>query len=188
MCVVVMVGAGLASAQTSVFINEIHYDNTGTDTGEFIEVAGPAGTDLAGWSLVLYNGNGGAVYDTINLTGTLPDQSNGGGTLSFPRAGIQNGAPDGVALVDAGSAVIQFLSYEGSLTATDGPANGLTSVDIVVAEPSTTPVGESLQLVDPTGRGSFYEDFVWTGPTAESPGLVNVGQVLPVELQSFSIE
>ncbi|MGZ7145021.1 hypothetical protein ACXWOO_11675, partial [Streptococcus pyogenes] len=28
-------------AQTSVFINEIHYDNSGTDTGEAIEVAGP---------------------------------------------------------------------------------------------------------------------------------------------------
>ena len=38
------------------FINEIHYDNVGTDSGEAIEVAGPAGTDLTGWSLVLYNG------------------------------------------------------------------------------------------------------------------------------------
>ena len=47
------------AAPTSVFINEIHYDNTGTDAGEAIEVAGPAGTDLTGWSLVLYNGNGG---------------------------------------------------------------------------------------------------------------------------------
>ena len=37
-----------AVAQTTVFINEIHYDNTGTDQGESIEVAGPAGTDLLG--------------------------------------------------------------------------------------------------------------------------------------------
>jgi hypothetical protein len=29
---------------TSVFFNEIHYDNTGTDTGEAIEIAGQAGT------------------------------------------------------------------------------------------------------------------------------------------------
>jgi len=26
----------------TVFINEIHYDNTGTDAGEAIEIAGPA--------------------------------------------------------------------------------------------------------------------------------------------------
>ena len=37
-----------ASAQ-DVFINEIHYDNTGTDEGEAIEVACVVGTDLTGW-------------------------------------------------------------------------------------------------------------------------------------------
>ena len=47
-----------------VRISEIHYDNAGADTGEAVEVTGPAGVDLAGWSLVLYNGSGGAVYDT----------------------------------------------------------------------------------------------------------------------------
>ncbi len=51
-----LVMAAPAAAQTSVFINEIHYDNTGTDAGESIEVAGPAGTDLTGWTIVLYNG------------------------------------------------------------------------------------------------------------------------------------
>jgi hypothetical protein len=50
-----------AMAQT-VFVNEIHYDNTGTDSGEAIEIAGPVGTDLSGWSLVLYNGASGASY------------------------------------------------------------------------------------------------------------------------------
>jgi hypothetical protein len=28
---------------TNVFINEFHYDNLSVDTGEFIELAGPAG-------------------------------------------------------------------------------------------------------------------------------------------------
>ncbi len=51
--------AALAAGGPAVFINEIHYDNAGTDTGEAVEIAGPAGTDLTGWSLVLYNGNGG---------------------------------------------------------------------------------------------------------------------------------
>ena len=105
------------------FINELHYDNDGTDTGERIEIAGPAGTNLGGWSLVLYNGNGGQPYATIPLAGTIPDQDEGFGTLSFtgPAAGIQNGSPDGLALVDSGGSVQQFLSYEGSFTAVGGP-------------------------------------------------------------------
>jgi len=37
-------GKVLASSPT-VFINEIHYDNSSTDAGKAIEVAGPAGTD-----------------------------------------------------------------------------------------------------------------------------------------------
>ena len=71
--------AGLAS----VFINEIHYDNEGTDVGEFIEIAGPAGTDLAGWSIVLYNGVNGLTYNTTALSGIIPNQQNGFGTLWF---------------------------------------------------------------------------------------------------------
>jgi hypothetical protein len=84
------VGAALAPAPvrfdnptTTVFINEIHYDNTGTDAGEAIEIAGPAGTDLTGWSLVLYNGSGGAVYDTDPLSGVIADQADGYGTLQL---------------------------------------------------------------------------------------------------------
>lgn len=47
----------LTSYSQSVFINEIHYDNSSTDTNEGIEIAAPAGTNLTGWVLYLYNGN-----------------------------------------------------------------------------------------------------------------------------------
>lgn len=168
------VGA-VATADDPVFVNEIHYDNVGTDAGEAIEVAGPAGTDLAGWTIVLYNGNGGAVYDTDALTGTIPDQQGGYGAVSvaYPTNGVQNGSPDGIALVDAGGALRQFLSYEGSFTAVGGPADGLTSTDIGVTEGSGTAVGDSLQL---TGAGTTYGDFTWTAPAAASFGAVNAGQ------------
>ncbi len=155
-----------------VFINEIHYDNVSTDEGEAIEVAGPVGTDLTGWSLVPYNGNGGTQYSVTNLSGSLADQGGGYGTASFPISGLQNGAPDGVALVDAGNTVVQFLSYEGSFTATDGPASGMNSVDIGVSESSSTPVGDSLYLV---GTGFSYDDFTWTSGAA-SFGEINPGQ------------
>ncbi|MRT18075.1 HYR domain-containing protein, partial [Vitellibacter sp. q18] len=161
-----------AQAQT-VFINELHYDNSGSDVNEGFEIAGPAGTDLSGWKVELYNGSNGADYGTTNLTGIIPDEGAGFGTIYFAVSGIQNGAPDGLALIDGSNAVIQFLSYEGSFTATSGAANGMTSTDIGVSEPGSTPVGESLQLI---GTGSVYTDFSWSGPAAESPNLINVGQ------------
>ncbi len=156
-----------------VFVNEIHYDNDGTDTGEGIEIAGPAGISLSGWSLVLYNGNGGVVYDTENLSGTIPDQDNGYGTLFFGISGIQNGSPDGLALVDTEGNVVQFLSYEGTITAVGGPADGMESEDIGVTEGSSTPVGYSLQLA---GNGTSYSDFTWSSPGTSTYGEVNTDQ------------
>ncbi|WP_277878197.1 ExeM/NucH family extracellular endonuclease [Leptolyngbya sp. FACHB-261] len=160
---------------TSVFINEFHYDNTGTDANEGIEIAGLAGTDLSGWSLVLYNGNGGAVYDTRALSGVIPDQQNGFGTLFFayPSNGIQNGSPDGIALVNSSNTVVQFLSYEGTFTAVGGPANGLTSTDIGRTEVGSEPLGQSLQL---GGTGTTYEDFTWSAPAPGTYSAVNTGQ------------
>ena len=162
-------------AQTTVFINEIHYDNIVTDEGEEIEIAGPAGTDLTGWEIVLYNGSNGTEYGTSALSGTIPDDGSGFGfvTIAYPSNGIQNGSPDGIVLSD-GANVIQFLSYEGTLTATDGIANGMTSTDIGVSETSSTPIGNSLQL---TGTGSTYEDFTWAAELAENFGSVNDGQI-----------
>ena len=160
---------------TDIFINEIHYDNAGGDTGEAIEIAGPSGTDLNGMSLALYNGSSSQrnVYRTVNLAGIIPNQQDGFGTVSFSISGIQNGGPDGMALVDSEGAVIQFLSYEGSFTAASGPAAGITSIDIGVSEQSSTPVGQSLQLI---GNGSQYDDFVWQAPSSASFGDVNSGQ------------
>lgn len=162
-----------AWAQTTVFINEIHYDNTGGDVGEAIEIAGPAGADLTGWSLVLYNGNGGASYATIALGGAIPDLCNGFGVLSFAAVGLQNGSPDGIALVNASSTVVQFLSYEGTFTAVGGPANGMTSTDIGVSETGSEPVGQSLQL---SGTGAAYEDFSWNSPQTASFDTCNTNQ------------
>lgn len=160
-------------ASAIAFINEIHYDNAGTDVGERVEIAGTAGLDLTGWTLVLYNGSGGAPYATIALSGVLPDEDDGYGTLSFATPGIQNGSPDGLALVDTDGSVVQFLSYEGTMMAVGGAADGMTSTDIGVAEDGGTQVGQSLQLV---GSGSTYADFTWAAATPDSFGAVNGGQ------------
>ena len=158
---------------STIFINEILYDIAGTDAGEFVEVAGPAGTNLTNWSVVLYNGSGGASYGTFALPTTIPSQQGGYGTVSVLTPGIQNGAPDGVALVNNGI-VVQFLCYEGTFAATDGPANGLTCTDIGVSQSGTNAAGTSLQL---QGSGTTYGNFTWnTTSIANTQNAPNTGQ------------
>jgi hypothetical protein len=162
----------------TAFINEIHYDNSSTDTGEAVEIAGPSGTDLSGWTLVLYNGSNtpGAAptYGTVNLSGVISNQDDGYGTLSFAIAGLQNGPQDGFALVDPQGHVVQFLSYEGTMTGAPGtPAAGIISMDIGVSEDPAPGAGLSLQL---TGAGASYTDFTWQPASSQSFGQVNGGQ------------
>ena len=164
-------------AQPNAWVNEIHYDNDGGDTGEFVEVVieNPSAYALSDFSVVFYNGNGGTSYESETLDAFTVGSASGDYTVySTQVAGIQNGAPDGLALVHDGT-VLQFLSYEGTFTAAGGPADGQTSTDIGVSETGSTPAGESLQL---EGSGTTYADFTWTGPAAESPGAVNANQTL----------
>jgi len=164
--------ASAVAPDSSVFINELHYDNASTDTGEFIEVAGPAGTDLTGWSVVLYNGSNDTQYDSDPLSGTLGDDTGTGfgfASINYPSNGIQNGAPDGIALLDASGDVVQFLSYEGVFTTAAGE-----STDIGVSESGNDLAGLSLQL---TGRGDSYGDFTWASPATQTPGEANNDQV-----------
>jgi DNA/RNA endonuclease G (NUC1) len=145
--------------------SEIHYDNSSDDVSEQIEIEGPAQTDLSDWSVVLYDGTKTTAYDSKALTGvTIPATCGARGVVVVPFPQIQNGSPDGFALVH-GSELVQFLSYEGAFTASDGPAAGKTSIDIGVAEPSTSSAISSLQLDATSGK--------WVGPTRRSFGRCN---------------
>jgi endonuclease I len=157
----------------SVFINEFHYDNVGTDTNERVEIIAPAGTNLAGWKVLAYDGTGKQSYASFPLTGTTANQCGGYGTEVATTANLQNGAPDGLALVNASGAVVQFLSYEGSFTASGAEANGKTSVDIGKLEDANTPTGQSLQL---SGTGTIASNFSWNVPRTSSFGACNTGQ------------
>ncbi len=168
----------------SVFINEIHYDNVGGDIGEGIEIAGPAGTDLTCYEIYLYNGGNSLIYapgNPFNLSGNIDDEGCGFGAVWFAITGIQNGAPDAIALVDTcgcvgpcdNDDVVQFISYEGTLTAGNGPANTMLSVDIGVDEQPAPAIGTSIQL---TGAGNTYSDFTWLNPSTSSEDAINNGQ------------
>lgn len=168
-------------AHADVFVNEIHYDDATAsgDTGERIEVVATGGEPLAGYRIVLYNGatpSAARVYaDDPVPAGSIVHCGAAVriATASYPRNGIQNGASDGIALVDPAGNLVQLLSYEGRLTAADGPAAGETSQDIGVAESNATPAGSSLQL---RGSGSRAGDFTWTQAATDSFGSCNTGQ------------
>jgi Bacterial Ig-like domain len=171
-----MAPAPIPGSSSTVFINEFHYDNAGTDAGEFIEIAGPAGTNLAGWRIELYNGANGLRYDNDALVGSIPAQAGGYGTvsISYPVNGIQNGNPDGIALINPSNTVVQFLCYGGTFNAADQTAAGLGCTNIGVTEATTTPIGNSLQL---QGTGTTYGDFTWTAtPIANTQNSPNTGQ------------
>ncbi|HCQ80969.1 MAG TPA: hypothetical protein DIV46_13425 [Verrucomicrobiales bacterium] len=171
-------GTPSGSTSSDVFINEFHYDNSGNDVGEFIEVVvGPAFVGAIP-SIQLYNGNNGRSYGSrISLDEFTPGPSNTPGlpTLYFKEiSGIQNGAPDGLALAIDG-VVREFLSYEGSFTAVDGIAAGMTSNPVGVAQGPSTPVGQ--QSISRTGSGKIAEEFEWQiQPGNHTPGEINIGQ------------
>ena len=166
---VVGLPAVASAAPAGPYISEIHYDNASGDVGEFVEVTLPPGTTSEGLSVVLYNGGNGGVYDTDALPAvTAPADAPAVAVVTHPANGIQNGDPDAVALV-RGTEVLEFLSYEGTVTATGGPAAGATSTDIGVSEPGSGPVGESLSR-----RHDLATDgLVWQGSALATRGVVN---------------
>jgi hypothetical protein len=130
---VIVLGGG---AGPRLVINEIDYDNIGTDSAEYIEIynASASMTSLAGLSVRLVNGATSTEYATIDL-GTLGSLAGGqylviaGPSVTVPTAAkkldplwsqdqVQNGEPDGIALVDTvGPTLLDALSYEGGIPA-----------------------------------------------------------------------
>ena len=175
-----------------IWVNEIHYDNTGADVAEFIEVGlrtpNMSGDIPSDYVIELYNN--GTIYNTT-LDLTMADATsapipviNGGATevvtlFSFDVSGIQNGPSDGFALVNATTASVVdglLYSYEGTFAATNGTAAGLTSVALAADEAAPLAAGGS---VGATGDGFGANQF---GPGSfaaltATPGAANTGQV-----------
>ncbi len=159
-----------------LFINEIDYDQTGTDAAEYLELAGPAGTYNA-VTVELVNGNNNSIYQSADLGSiTLTDESNGFGfyvvgvavvpNVDVTPAGwpsenlIQNGAPDAVVL-RVGGAIVDAIAYEGEMTDADGNPMESATGDFSGIDSSMSRIG-----ID----GSPWE----YGPF--SPGAVNANQ------------
>ncbi|NBB80211.1 MAG: PEP-CTERM sorting domain-containing protein [Verrucomicrobia bacterium] len=181
-------GLGLAgAANASVWINEFHYDNSGADVGEFVEVfvSSTFGGSLSDIDLLLYNGSDNELYgsnDTFNLDTdfTLGDSIAGGSFYTVSPSSIQNGAPDGLVLWDNSGtgSLLDGFSYEGNMGPLgDGAASGISLTDIGITQSSSTAAGSSLYR---TGSGTAPSDFTWAaGDGVNTAGSLNTGQAVP---------
>lgn len=159
---------------TGLVVNEVDYDQVGADGEGFVEIAnlGEAAVDLTGLALVLVDGGQSAEYDREALTGTLDP----GGYLVV-AVDPQNGAPDGIALVDTdGGALLDALSYEGAITsATIGGATYSlvegTVLPTDVADSNT--VDGSLSRI-PNGTDTNDAAADWRFTTTVTRGAANV--------------
>ena len=158
----------------SIVINEIDYDQVGADSNGFVELRnnGTAAASLAGLALVLVDGTDGLEYDREALTGELA----AGGYLAIAIE-AQNGAPDGVALVDtATGALLDALSYEGAITAAQ---IGTATVSLVEGTVLAATVADSNAVAgslirNPDGRDTNNAATDWAFTTTVTRGAANV--------------
>jgi len=166
-------------AGATVFVNELHYDDATSsgDVGERVEVVASAGESLSGYRVYLYNGsspNSATSYSNTAVPAGSVVSCGGSvrvATVTYASNGVQNGPNDGIALVDGAGQLVQFLSYEGAITASSGPAAGHTSQNLPVAEDNNTAPGTSLQL-----QGNGIANFAWAASSAQTFGACNNNQ------------
>jgi|GEM_PF-2154383 len=183
LCLILSLLLGFSIFGQSTFINEINY----LTPTPCIEIVTPEGTDLSGWKLHRYLSDG-SLSTTQPLTGTINATEAGFDFIIVDAVIFLNGT-DGIVLTDNNGQVVQFLSFGAEITATNGPANGLTSEAIGAQTLST----HSLQL---TGNGTGASDFDWTTDNPSTCGLPNVDQsfalgsngILPINLNYFKGE
>jgi cysteine-rich repeat protein len=196
-------GGSMATATIDVYagggllINEVDYDQPGTDTDEFVEIfnATASPINLSGLALVLVNGNGESEYNRIDLgqAGTLASGQYlvvGSSTLlagvpgseltiAFSGASnnIQNGAPDGLAILDtATDTLIDALSYEGDITM--ATLMGVTSM-VSLVEGTGTPAADdnanpASLIRSPNGQDTDDASMDWALSSNPTPGATNM--------------
>ncbi len=168
-------------------VNEVDYDQPGTDTAEFIEIknTGVTPVNLGSYKLDLINGSAGNLYLRIDLPnvslapgdyfvvcGNAANTPNCDLDHVIDTALVQNGSPDAVAITLGGS-VIDTVSYEGDTIApyTEGSGVGLEDPTVLSGSFSIS------RHPDGSDTNSNNVDFV---PTMSTPGAANVIESEPV--------
>ncbi len=186
-------GLDNSCTELGLVINEVDYDQSGTDSISFIEIFNPSCNivSLNALAVVLVNGNDNTEYSRFNLSTAGASLTAGqylvirnstvtisAGALSMNASGdfIQNGAPDGIALIDTSTnAVIDALSYEGSITTATitGFAGPVSLVEgSAFSSPDTNDDLNSLSR-RPNGTDTDNAATDWALITSITPGAAN---------------
>jgi hypothetical protein len=196
----VLISYVLTGSAQEIFLNEIRTNDESTDDGEFIELIGPAGTDLSNWQIEHYNGSGGDIIFSYTIPAgiVLPDDGISDITgqqigflvikrtdhtvlnfdLEWGTNSLQNG-PDGILLRNAAGIRVQALSWNGL----GDLSGGIPPWRNIGSDQNTD---NSLSAPDSVFESS-EKDWEYVLPT---PGTLNTNQTtgdisLPVELSSF---
>ena len=162
------------TGDSKLVINEIDYDQVGTDGDGFVEIAntGTSEASLATVAVVFVDGADGQEYRRQVLTGTIAP---GGYTVVAIDA--QNGAPDGIALIDTGTGtLLDALSYEGAITSA---TIGGTNFNLVEGTPLADTLADSNTIEgslgrNPDGRDTNDAASDWVFTTTITRGAANV--------------
>jgi len=167
-------GSGPPPGAPKLVINEVDYDQVGTDGDGFVEIknTGTTAATLTGIALVLVDGADAEEYRRVALTGTLA-----AGGYAVVDVDPQNGAPDGLAIVDTASGgLIDALSYEGAITSAKIGTQSYSLVEGTVLPAATADsnaVAGSL-IRNPDGRDTGNAASDWAFTTTLTKGAANV--------------
>jgi hypothetical protein len=180
-------------AAGALVINEIDYDQVMTDSAEYIEIYNPSPTstiNMNNLALVFANGSGGTLgeYLRVPLSGNLDPlhylvlaapnvvvtNPVDAGLVTVRRFAaqsnnIQNGDPDGVAILDTSTnVVVDALSYGGALG---------TPLNFVEGTPATAKDsndGGGALIREPNGTDTNNANADWKFTTTLTPGGPNI--------------
>ena len=160
------------AGQAKLVINEVDYDQLGTDANGFVEIhnAGSEAADLADVDLVAVNGGDSAEYDRVELTGSLA-----AGAYLPVSIELQNGAPDGLALL-RGATLLDALSYEGAITAATigGQSYNLVEGTVLPATVADSNTADGSLIRNPNGKDTNDAAADWAFTTTVTRGAANV--------------
>lgn len=188
---------GTAQTISGLIINEVEYDQAGTDENEYVEILNTSANPipLHGIRLAFINGSNSAQYLQVNLgpAGTLaPGQYLvvAASTVTVPPTAlavrftaasnnIQNGAPDGIALITpANEGLLDAISYEGAITAAQ--FTGFSQpLSLVEGTALAGTIAESNSVTNclsrlPNGSDTNDSSVDWALSVTNTPGAANV--------------
>ena len=160
--------------EANLVINEVDYDEVGTDSAGFVEIknVGDTTATLDGVALVFVNGGDSTEYDRVALTGTLD-----AGAYTVVAKDAQNGAPDGLALIDTTTGdLLDALSYEGAITAAviDSKTYSLVEGTVLPTTVADSNTVDGSLIRNPDGKDSNDAASDWVFTSTKTPGAANV--------------